>query len=57
MLAVYFKQCSILVTCRDLAMMAATLSNIGRHPITGRSAYTITHVKNMLSIMFTCGIL
>jgi glutaminase len=56
-LDVYFKQCSILVTCRDLAMMAATLSNIGRQPITGRSAYTITHVKNMLSIMFTCGIL
>jgi glutaminase len=54
-LDVYFKQCSILVTCRDLAMMAATLSNMGRHPITGRSAYTITHVKDMLSIMFTCG--
>ena len=27
-LDVYFKQCSILVTCRDLAVMAATLSNM-----------------------------
>jgi glutaminase len=54
-LDVYFKQCSILVSCRDLAMMAATLSNMGRHPVTGRSAYSITHVKDMLSIMFTCG--
>jgi glutaminase len=54
-LDVYFKQCSILVTCRDLAMMAATLSNMGRHPVSGRSAYSTTHVKDMLSIMFTCG--
>jgi len=54
-LDVYFKQCAITVTCRDLAMMAATLSNMGRHPVSGRSAYSITHVKDMLSIMFTCG--
>ena len=54
-LDVYFKQCSILLTCRDLAAMAATLSNMGRHPVTGRSAYSPTHVKDMLSIMFTCG--
>jgi glutaminase len=36
-------------------MMAGTLSNMGRHPVTGRTAYSITHVKDMLSIMFTCG--
>jgi hypothetical protein len=54
-LDVYFKQCSITVTCRDLAMMAATLSNLGRHPVSGRSAYSPTHVTDMLSIMFTCG--
>ena len=40
-LDVYFKQCSILVTCRDLAMMAATLANMGRHPVTGRHAFSI----------------
>ena len=54
-LDVYFRQCAILVTCRDLAMMSATLANMGRHPVTGHSAYTIAHVKDILSIMFTCG--
>jgi glutaminase len=54
-LDVYFKQCSILVTCRDLAMMGATLANMGRHPITGAQAYEIPSVRSMLSIMFTCG--
>jgi glutaminase len=54
-LDVYFKQCSIQVTCRDLAMMAATLSNMGRHPLTGRGAFSSNHVKEILSIMFTCG--
>jgi len=54
-LDVYFKQCAIQVTCRDLAMMAASLSNMGRNPITGRIAYDPSAVKDMLSIMFTCG--
>ena len=54
-LDIYFKQCAILVTSRDLAMMAATLSNMGCHPITGQSVFTIRYVKDILSIMFTCG--
>ena len=54
-LDVYFKQCAILVTARDLAMMAATLSNMGCHPLTGRSVLTVRYVKDVLSIMFTCG--
>ena len=54
-LDVYFKQCSILVTCRDLAMMGATLANMGRNPLTGETAYDLKSVKDMLSIMFTCG--
>ena len=54
-LDVYFKQCSILVTCRDLAMMGATLANMGKHPITGAQAYDVPSVRSMLSIMFTCG--
>jgi glutaminase len=54
-LEVYFKQCSILVTCRDLAVMAATLSNMGRNPLTGDQAFDVRCVKDMLSIMFTCG--
>jgi glutaminase len=54
-LDVYFKQCAILVTCRDLAVMAATLSNLGRNPLTGESALDLGCVKSILSIMFTCG--
>ncbi len=54
-LDVYFRQCAILVTCRDLAVMGATLANMGRNPLTGESVYDVTSVKNMLAIMFTCG--
>jgi len=31
----YFRQCSILVTARDLAAMGACLANNGTHPVTG----------------------
>ena len=34
-LDVYFRQCSVLVTARDLAVMAATLANSGVNPVTG----------------------
>src|SRR4029453_2881266 len=44
-----------LVTCRDLAMMAATLANMGRNPRTGLPVFDIGAVRSMLSIMFTCG--
>ena len=54
-LDVYFRQCAILVTCRDLAMMAATLSNMGRNPVTDEGVFDVRCVKDMLSIMFTCG--
>jgi glutaminase len=54
-LDVYFRQCSILVTCRDLAVIGATLANMGRNPLTERGAFDIHGVKSMLSVMFTCG--
>lgn len=54
-LELYFKQCSILVTCRDLAMMSATLANMGVNPVTGEQAFDMRCVKDILSIMFTCG--
>ena len=54
-LDLYFRQCAILVTCRDLAMMGATLANMGRNPVTGEPVFEISCVKDMLSIMFTCG--
>jgi glutaminase len=51
----YFKQCSLLVTARDLAVMAATLANRGMNPITGTRAIDEEYVENVLSVMSTCG--
>ena len=55
MLDLYFRQCSILVTCRDLAVAAATLANRGRNPVTGEHAIDSHDVGNVLSVMQTCG--
>lgn len=54
-LEAYFKQCSIRVTCRDLAIMAATLANGGTNPVTGVRAIAEGLVDNVLSVMATCG--
>jgi glutaminase len=51
----YFRQCSLLVTCRDLATMAATLANRGVNPVTGDVALEPRYVENVLSVMSTCG--
>jgi len=51
----YFRQCSLLVNCRDLAMMAATLANRGVNPVTGAKALSEEHVDRVLSVMTTCG--
>ena len=55
-LQLYFQQCSLLVTCQDLAMMAATLANGGSNPLTGEQALNPRYVKHLLSIMYTCGL-
>ena len=54
-LDLYFRQCSILVNCRDLAVMGATLANNGVNPITGVVAMKSHNVEKVLSIMSTCG--
>src|SRR5437588_9090970 len=36
----YFRQCSVLVTARDIAIMAATLANRGVNPVTGEQVMT-----------------
>lgn len=55
-LELYFKQCSVLVDCRDLALMAATLANGGTHPVTGAAAVRAEFVGPILSVMATCGV-
>ena len=54
-LDLYFQQCSMLVTCQDLAMMAATLANGGVNPVTGQRALAAEHLRDVLSVMYTCG--
>ncbi|MCU0833052.1 MAG: glutaminase A [Chromatiaceae bacterium] len=51
----YFRQCSILVTARDLAVMGACLANNGVNPITGVVALQSRYVEKVLSVMSTCG--
>lgn len=51
----YFRQCSVLVSCRDIAFMAATLANRGVHPVTREQALPPEHVERVLSVMATCG--
>ena len=51
----YTRQCSLLVTVQDLAMMAATLANYGVQPVTGEQVVPKTVVRQILSVMFTCG--
>jgi glutaminase len=51
----YFRQCSINETCRDLAMMAATLANHGVNPVTGKRAIMGEYVGNVLGVMSSCG--
>ncbi|MTJ14506.1 glutaminase A [Anabaena sp. UHCC 0187] len=54
-LDLYFQQCSAMVNCRDLAVMAATLANKGINPITKEQAVDTHYIKDILSVMYTCG--
>ena len=54
-LDLYFQQCSVVVDCRDLALMAATLANGGVHPVSGQRAMAAEHISDILSVMTTCG--
>ncbi|MCI0332927.1 MAG: glutaminase A [Planctomycetes bacterium] len=54
-LELYFQQCSILVNAHDLAVMGASLANAGVNPITKQRALEREYVKDVLSVMLTCG--
>jgi glutaminase len=54
-LDVYFRQCSILVTARDIAVMAATLANRGINPVTGEQVMSPYAISRTLSVMTSSG--
>ena len=53
---VYTRQCSLNVTVRDLAAMAATLANGGVNPVTGERLIDPIHCQHVLAVMVTAGL-
>ena len=54
-LDLYFRQCSIGVTCRDLAVMAATLACQGLNPLTQDEPLNPAITTRMLAVIGSCG--
>jgi glutaminase len=54
-LELYLRQCSVFVTTHDLGLMAATLANGGKNPETGERALEGRYVRDLLSVLYTCG--
>ena len=54
-LETYFRQCAVLVTARDIAVMAATLANRGTNPVTGEQVMTSYAISRTLSVMTSSG--
>ncbi len=54
-LHLYYQQCSLMVNTVELATMAATLANYGTHPHTGKQVIQKPYVRDLLSVMYTCG--
>jgi glutaminase len=52
----YTRQCSINVTSKDLGVMAATLANGGKNPLTGKQALDPKLTARILAVMATAGL-
>jgi len=52
---VYTKQCSVGVTCRQLAVMGGTLANGGVNPVTKERCLDAQHVPKVLAVMTMAG--
>lgn len=52
----YTRQCSLLVTARDLAVMGATLADGGVNPITGQQVVTPETCARVLAVLATAGL-
>ena len=52
---VYTKQCSVGVTCKQLAVMGSVLANHGVNPVTGERCLEAKYVPKVLSVMTMAG--
>ena len=50
------RQCSLDVTAKDLAVMAATLANGGVNPVTGETVVDADSARRVLAVMATAGL-
>ena len=53
---IYTEQCSVNVNAKDLAMMAATLANGGKNPVTGKQVMKTENVPGVLAVMAIAGL-
>ena len=53
---IYTEQCAVNVNAKDLAMMAATLANGGKNPVTGKQCMKTENVPKVLAVMATAGL-
>jgi glutaminase len=53
---IYTEQCSVSVNAKDLAVMAGTLANGGRNPVTGKQVMQSGNVPELLAVMATAGL-
>jgi glutaminase len=53
---IYTRQCAVGVNAKDLAVMAATLANGGRNPLTQKQVLTAEYVPEVLAVMATAGL-
>jgi glutaminase len=52
----YTRQCSVGVNAKDLGVMAATLANGGKNPVTGKQVMDPANVPKVLAVMATAGL-
>jgi glutaminase len=53
---IYTEQCSVSANAKDLAMMAGTLANSGKNPVSGKQVMKPENVPELLAVMATAGL-